>query len=376
MRSPASIIWSTPTPFSASASRRANRSGEEKPSEKRCCTAGPRPRSERYPRALAPTGLCRSASNARAAIASTSRRLARFFSSAASSFVCRGIGTPAMPASRSTASGKLRPSVSLTKAKMSPCLPDEKSWKKPFWSLTKNEGVFSALKGERPAHSRPCLRNLTRRPTTSDTGSRARISSRKAVGNFMGLGMVSESSIAAEAAESQGLSAVVPGFREGAGRERVRGLDLFPKDRDCGFCLVALKRRTVVRMRGSTEADPLDIALFLDGLACEHLDARNLMSDRLQCALSAIDAANTRDPNDEAGEPAELVYGRRMSEALTAFAPDASELLRIAVRGQHIERWKSPRRAFPEDKAGYIAWRNAAKKRHAERLGQIMAACG
>jgi len=129
-------------------------------------------------------------------------------------------------------------------------------------------------------------------------------------------------------------------------------------------------------MRGSTEADPLDIALFLDGLVCEHLDARNLMSDRLLCALSAIDAANARDPNDEAGEPAELVYGRRMSEALTAFAPDASELLRIAVRGQHIERWKSPRRAFPEDKAGYIAWRNAAKKRHAERLGQIMAACG
>jgi hypothetical protein len=100
------------------------------------------------------------------------------------------------------------------------------------------------------------------------------------------------------------------------------------------------------------------------------------MSDRLQCALSAIDAANARDPNDEAGEPAELVYGRRMSEALAAFAPDASEYLRIAVRGQHIERWLSPRSAFPEGKAGYFAWRNAAKKRHAERLGEIMAASG
>ncbi len=65
-----------------------------------------------------------------------------------------------------------------------------------------------------------------------------------------------------------------------------------------------------------------------------------------------------------------------MSEALAAFAPDASEPLQIAVRGQHIERWLSPRRAYPEGKAGYFAWRNAAKKRHAERLGQIMAACG
>ena len=100
------------------------------------------------------------------------------------------------------------------------------------------------------------------------------------------------------------------------------------------------------------------------------------MTDRLQCALSAIDAANARDPHLEAGEPAELVYGRRMSEALDAFAPGASEALRIAVRGQHIERWLNPRNAFPEGRAGYIAWRNAAKRRHAERVSEIMAACG
>jgi hypothetical protein len=100
------------------------------------------------------------------------------------------------------------------------------------------------------------------------------------------------------------------------------------------------------------------------------------MSDRLQCALDAIDAANARDPSGEAGEPAELVYGRRMSEALAALAPDASEHLRIAVRGQHVERWQSPRSAYPEGKAGYFGWRNAAKKRHTERLGQIMGTCG
>ncbi len=100
------------------------------------------------------------------------------------------------------------------------------------------------------------------------------------------------------------------------------------------------------------------------------------MSDRLQCALDAIDAANARDPNKEAGEPSELVYGRRMSEALAAFAPGASEALQIAVRGQHIERWLNPRRAYPDGKAGYIAWRNAAKRRHAERAAEIMAGCG
>jgi hypothetical protein len=100
------------------------------------------------------------------------------------------------------------------------------------------------------------------------------------------------------------------------------------------------------------------------------------MTDRLQCALGAIDAANARDPHLEAGEPAELVYGRRMSEALAAFAPGASETLQIAVRGQHLERWRNPRSAYPDGKAGYIAWRNAAKRRHAERAAEIMAACG
>jgi hypothetical protein len=100
------------------------------------------------------------------------------------------------------------------------------------------------------------------------------------------------------------------------------------------------------------------------------------MSDRLQYALSAIDAANARDPTLEAGEPAEFVYGRRMSEALAAFAPNASEALQIAVRGQHLERWLTPRRAYPEGRNGYIAWRNAAKRRHAERVGKILRSCG
>ena len=100
------------------------------------------------------------------------------------------------------------------------------------------------------------------------------------------------------------------------------------------------------------------------------------MSGRLNCALKAIDEANALDPNRGTGEPAELVYGRRMSHALARFGPDASEPLQIAVRGQHVERWKTPRRAFPEGKAGYVAWRNAAKKRHAERLAEIMTACG
>ena len=64
---------------------------------------------------------------------------------------------PACCASRSTASGKLTPSVSITKSKMLPFLPEEKSNHTAFWSLTKNDGVFSLLNGDSPFHSRPAL---------------------------------------------------------------------------------------------------------------------------------------------------------------------------------------------------------------------------
>ena len=56
--------------------------------------------------------------------------------------------------------------------------------------------------------------------------------------------------------------------------------------------------------------------------------------------------------------------------------PDASEELRIAARGQHIERWTSPRDAYPEGREGYLTWRRDLGAFHARRVGEIMAAEG
>lgn len=103
-------------------------------------------------------------------------------------------------------------------------------------------------------------------------------------------------------------------------------------------------------------------------------------SSRYEAVIAAIDAANAADPNtiDVGGrfEPAELVYGRRMSATLARMAPDASEPLRIAARGQHIERWRSPRKSYPEGRAGYLKWRKDLRDLHAQRLGEIMAKAG
>ncbi len=97
-------------------------------------------------------------------------------------------------------------------------------------------------------------------------------------------------------------------------------------------------------------------------------------------ALEMIDAANARDPNletvDGENQPKELVYGRRMSACLERLAPGASDLVRIAARAQHIERWTVPRGSYPEGKKGYHRWRTDLGRFHADRAGEIMAACG
>ena len=55
---------------------------------------------------------------------------------------------------------------------------------------------------------------------------------------------------------------------------------------------------------------------------------------------------------------------------------DASDMLKIAARGQHIERWTSPRSSYPEGRVGYLRWRTDMKNYHAHRAGKLMAACG
>lgn len=96
----------------------------------------------------------------------------------------------------------------------------------------------------------------------------------------------------------------------------------------------------------------------------------------LAAALAAIDAANAADPNAEDGRPAALLYGERMSAELERLFPQADDVLRIAARGQHVERWLLPRKDYPEGKTGYFAWRREQARRHAERVAGIMAKAG
>jgi hypothetical protein len=95
-----------------------------------------------------------------------------------------------------------------------------------------------------------------------------------------------------------------------------------------------------------------------------------------QRAIALIDTENARDPNKELGQPRELLYAQRLSEWVGKLAPNASEVLRLAARCQHICRWMIPRDSYPMTRAGYLRWRADLKNFHAKKAGEILAEAG
>jgi hypothetical protein len=100
------------------------------------------------------------------------------------------------------------------------------------------------------------------------------------------------------------------------------------------------------------------------------------MTGQLETAFALLDAANAADPTLEDGRPAALLYGERMTAEADRLFPQASDILRIAARGQHVERWLLKRAEFTEGKEGYHAWRREQGRRHGERVAGIMAQAG
>ena len=101
---------------------------------------------------------------------------------------------------------------------------------------------------------------------------------------------------------------------------------------------------------------------------------------RYRVAIDRFDAANAGDPNrelvDGIEQPRELVYARRMTETLDSFAPDASEVVHLAVRCQHIRRWTISRAGYPDGRDGYRRWREDLARFHAETASEILRGAG
>lgn len=101
------------------------------------------------------------------------------------------------------------------------------------------------------------------------------------------------------------------------------------------------------------------------------------MTDRLSRALASIDRANAADPRRAAnGKPFEIDHAERVTAWLERLRPEPTDLLRLAGRGQHIERWTVPRESYPAGRAGYLRWREDLKQFHARRVGELAADAG
>ncbi|KVW97050.1 DUF4202 domain-containing protein [Thiobacillus denitrificans] len=97
---------------------------------------------------------------------------------------------------------------------------------------------------------------------------------------------------------------------------------------------------------------------------------------RFNQTLALFDAANAEDPNQDEGQPKELLYAQRMSDMIARFAPEASEAAQLAVRAQHIQRWKVPRNTYPMTREGYHAWRTGLYTFQADTAGELMRQAG
>lgn len=113
---------------------------------------------------------------------------------------------------------------------------------------------------------------------------------------------------------------------------------------------------------------------FGDGcIALQELNRRYLLAVE---RLDAVHASDPRpDPIDDS-RPYELVYAERMSAWLQRLAPAASEPLRLAVRAQHLGRWRLPRDRYPVGRAGYHRWRREQARRQADAASAILAKVG
>jgi hypothetical protein len=100
----------------------------------------------------------------------------------------------------------------------------------------------------------------------------------------------------------------------------------------------------------------------------------------LDKAMALIDAANNEDPNRVTVEgrdwPKELLYSRYMSDMLMRFKPDADAAQQLAIRAQHVQRWKSPRDAYPMDRIGYLQWRKDLYKIQAQTAVDLLTQAG
>lgn len=105
------------------------------------------------------------------------------------------------------------------------------------------------------------------------------------------------------------------------------------------------------------------------------------MSTAYEQTLTAIDALHAEDPRstalaDGSSIPQELAYAQRMSDWLNSVHDAPDDVLRLAVRAQHLQRWLVNRDEYPEGRVGYLTWRRDQSTRAGATTAQLMQQAG
>lgn len=100
-------------------------------------------------------------------------------------------------------------------------------------------------------------------------------------------------------------------------------------------------------------------------------------SNAFQQARREIFSAHDEDPtkvtlSNGSSIPYETHYAQQMETYLSKRAPQASDVLKLAVAAQHFRRWEVARSSYPMTKVGYHSWRTFLKKRQAQLVGEIV----
>jgi len=103
--------------------------------------------------------------------------------------------------------------------------------------------------------------------------------------------------------------------------------------------------------------------------------------ERLERAIEAFRTENARDPrklSDDAGQlrPRELLDAERLAAWVARLEPNGSEALRLASYCQHLRRWEKPRSEYEPGRIGYLKWRKALARFHADEAEKILRPLG
>ena len=104
------------------------------------------------------------------------------------------------------------------------------------------------------------------------------------------------------------------------------------------------------------------------------------VEERRARAIAAFRAENARDPRtvlDQGQQrPTELVDAERLAAWVERLEPQASEALALAAHCQHLRRWEIPRSDYDPGRLGYLKWRKALARFHADQAGEILRGLG